>query len=406
MKKNWSVFQMVVLVVFVALGIYITHQLLRYAGWGWIGFLATIFWITFVFAIALSQPLYFWGNESLSDSIWVERLNVVGYLAFPYVSDLLVMILLRDLIGFAAWGGFLFQWWDWDGYSLYSATWTILSLFLPLLLLGLGYLTVWLGPFVHHVKVRDPRLPQEFEGFRIAHLSDIHMGPMMTDRLIDRMLRKLRREKYDALVMTGDIVDCDPVMYRERLWGLRELEAPEGVYYCTGNHEYYWGFEKVRPVFDGTKIQVLQNETAYLNRGGQQLSFTGLPDPVSRFFPKARAFNWDEISPASDGEYRVLLAHQPYLADEAVHKGFQLQLSGHTHAGQFFPWNFLILFFQKYSKGLYRIKKDKCGKKGLQDLWLYVNQGTGFWGPPTRLGTYGEITILELTRGEDSKPKA
>ncbi len=74
-------------------------------------------------------------------------------------------------------------------------------------------------------------------------------------------------------------------------------------------------------------------------------------------------------------------------------------------AGQFFPWNFFFFFFQKYSKGFYRIKKDKCGKKGLQDLWLYVNQGTGFWGPPTRLGTYGEITILELTRGEDSKPK-
>jgi predicted MPP superfamily phosphohydrolase len=210
------------------------------------------------------------------------------------------------------------------------------------------------------------------------------------------MLGKLRREKYDILVMTGDIVDCDPVRYLENLWGLKELDAPEGVYYCTGNHEYYWGFEKIRKVFEGTKIQVLQNETASLTRGQDQISITGLPDPVSKYFPKARAFSWDEIPPAVLPEYRILLAHQPYLADEAVHKGFQLQLSGHTHAGQFFPWNFLILFFQKYSKGLYRIKKNK-GEKGLEDLWLYVNQGTGFWGPPTRLGTYGEITIIELT---------
>ena len=90
-----------------------------------------------------------------------------------------------------------------------------------------------------------------------------------------------------------------------------------------------------------------------------------------------------------DGSFKILLAHQPFIADEASHYGFHLQLSGHTHGGQFFQWNFLIGFFQKYAKGLYRLKS----------MQLYVNQGTGYWGPSLRLGTYCELTQIVLRKG-------
>lgn len=394
MKKNWSVFQMVLMVAVTSLATYILHQLLRYSGWGWFGFIATMVWVLLVFSIALTQPLYFWGNEKVGDSVWIERLNIMGYLSFSYVSDMLTLILFRDVIGFAAWGGFAAGWWDWDGYSLYSGDWTLFTLLIPFPLIAIGYLTIDLGPFVRKIKIKDDRVPEVFRGFKILQMSDIHFGPMMKDRWVRKLINKINRQNFNVIVLTGDIVDCDPGRFAENLWGLEKFKAEHGVLYCSGNHEYYWGFSKIRPVLEKAGHRILQNESFDLIRAGKKLSIAGVPDPVAKYFPNEATPNWDQLEKIL-ADYKILLAHQPHLADEAINRNFQLQLSGHTHSGQFFPWNILIYVFQKYTKGLYRIKKKGCSSSS-EDLLLYVNQGTGFWGPPTRLGTYCELTIIEL----------
>ena len=396
MRERWSVAKMILLVTFAALGFYILHQVLRHSGWGWPGFLATIFWIIIVFVLALIQPLYFWGKEKISDSPWVERLQIIGYLAIHYVSDILTLVMIRDVVGFSVWGGSQWGWWYWDGWDLYTGHAATVLIALPFVLLGLGYLVVRWGPFVKEIKIKDPRIPSEFDGFVIAHMSDIHLGPMMSFRLCQNLVRKLKSLKFDALVMTGDIVDCDTNRYAEDVEWVKDFTAPEGTFYCPGNHEYYWGLEKAMAPIRKTETKVLINQSAEIKKGNAKIRFWGVPDPISKYFPGADGFDWKKLSPPKDGAFEILLAHQPHIVDEARHLGFHMQMSGHTHAGQFFPWNFLIIFFQKYSKGLYRVRANKKAKESPDDLWLYVNQGTGFWGPPTRLGTYGEITLITL----------
>lgn len=399
MKRNLSVFRMILLVMVFALATYILHQLLRYSSFGWFGFLTTFVWVILIFALALSQPLYFWGNENLGESAWLERLNIAGYLSFPYVSDMLTLILIRDLVGFAAWGGYIAGWWQWDGFSIYSGEVTITILILPVFMTFFGYMTIEMGPWVRKVVVKDPKIPEKFSGFKVLHLTDIHFGPMMRDRLVKKLIKKIQTIKFDTMVLTGDIVDCDPDRYSENLWGLEKFEAPEGIFYCSGNHEYYWGFHKIKPWLEKAKIQILHNQKVSIKRANQEVVIAGIPDPVSKYFKDEVVLDWSKLEAKNDNPdtYNILLAHQPYLADEAVKYKFNLQFSGHTHAGQFFPWNFLIYFFQKYTHGLYRIKKKKICKSN-DDMWLYVNQGTGFWGPPTRLGTYCELALIELRR--------
>jgi hypothetical protein len=393
MNERWSVARMVLLAGLCGICFYVLNQVLRYSDWNWCGYIATIAWVLSVFALALSQPLYFWGKEKVSDSPWVERIQITGYLAIHYVSDILTLVMLRDLIGFPIWAGAEWGFWNWNGIELYSGTGALVILFLPFVLLGLGYLIVRFGPFAKKVKVVDPRLPDDLDGFCIAQMSDIHLGPMMSPRLVENILKELDKLKFDILVMTGDIIDCDAERYRENVDPIRKLSAPQGVYFCPGNHEYYWDLERSIRAIREAGYKVLINEAAEIQRGQAKLRLWGVPDPIAKYFPGVRSLEWDKVTPKHDGAYEVLLAHQPHLADQAKEKGFHLQLSGHTHSGQFFPWNFLIVFFQKYSKGLYHLK----AKNG-ELLHLYVNQGTGFWGPPTRLGTYSEITLITLRR--------
>ncbi len=390
-SDNGAVTGMIMLGAFSGLAFYILNQVLRYPGWDWPAFLGTIFWIILVFALALSQPLYFWGKEKVSDSPWVERLQIMGFLAIHYVSDILTLIMIRDFIGFPAWAGNYFGIWNWDGWNLYTSELSAVILFLPFLLLGAGYMVVHMGPYAKKIKLKDPRIPKSFDGFRFALMSDVHMGPMMRPHLVKNLMRKLKSLKFDAIVMTGDIVDCDPERYPDDVAALKSFEAPEGVYYCPGNHEYYWGLEKaLRPIREAG-VRVLMNEFSEIKRGDDKLRIWGAPDPISRYFPSVPGFDLSKLNLSNDGAFEILLLHQPQFADQAVEQGFHLQLSGHTHAGQFFPWNYLIVFFQKYSKGMYGLK-SKNGSR----MNLYVNQGTGFWGPPTRLGTYGEITLITL----------
>jgi hypothetical protein len=191
----------------------------------------------------------------------------------------------------------------------------------------------------------------------------------------------------DVVAITGDLVDGSVEALREHVAPLAKLKAAHGVFFVTGNHEYYSGVDEWLDELRRLGIRVLRNESVTLSRGAAAVELAGIDDHASGRFP---GHGPDLRRALKDRDPRrpvVLLAHQPVAVHEAAAFDVDLQLSGHTHGGQLWPWGYLVRLQQKYLNGLYRIG----------NTLLYVSCGTGYWGPPMRLGAPAEITELTLT---------
>jgi predicted MPP superfamily phosphohydrolase len=176
---------------------------------------------------------------------------------------------------------------------------------------------------------------------------------------------------------------------KEDIAPLSDLKARHGTYYVTGNHEHYWGVNEWIQEFKRMGATVLQNEHQVIRRGDSQIVLGGVNDPSASRFAVGTGPNPSKAFEGSpSGCIRILMAHQPGIYEAANAAGCHLQLSGHTHAGQFFPWSIFVALAHRYYKGLNRH----------QDLWVYVNRGTGYWGPPIRFGVPSEVTLLKLVR--------
>jgi len=256
--------------------------------------------------------------------------------------------------------------------------------------LGLGAVSV-VGALrevaVRPVSVPLARLPEALRGLTIVQLSDIHVGPTIGRAFMDELVDKTNALEPDVIAITGDLVDGSVAELAAHVAPLGRLRARHGVYFCTGNHEYYSGADEWIAHLGTLGIDVLQNEHRLIEHEGERLAIAGVHDWTSEQFGHAT-----DVRTALDGKDAdvpvVLLAHQPKHIDEAADHGVALQLSGHTHGGQIFPFNFLVGLDQPYVKGLH-------DHRGTQ---LYVSAGTGYWGPPMRLAVPAEITQLTLAR--------
>lgn len=242
-------------------------------------------------------------------------------------------------------------------------------------------------PAIERVRVPIANLHPDLAGFRIAQISDLHLGPILGRAWLDEVVTHVNQLHADLIAVTGDLVDGTVDDLREDVGALRRLRAPHGVYFVTGNHEYYWDalawVEEVRRL----GLDVLVNEHRVVSVGAARLQVAGVTDLSARSILRRHATDPARaLAGAPDAHLRLLLAHQPKSIQAARKLGVDLQLSGHTHGGQFFPWNLVIGFFQPLAQGL--------GRFG--DTWLYVSRGTGTWGPPLRTGVPAEITELEL----------
>ncbi len=238
------------------------------------------------------------------------------------------------------------------------------------------------------VQVALRGLAPAFEGFRIVQLTDIHVGPTIGREFIESLVARTNALQPDLVAITGDLVDGSVTELGALVEPLKHLRARHGVYFVTGNHEYFSGADQWIALLRGLGVTVLRNERVAIEREGQFIDLAGIDDPSGRSFAAGHGPDLARALTGRDPARPViLLAHQPKDAAEAAELGVALQLSGHTHGGQIFPFNFLVGLQQPYVAGLHRLK----------DTTIYVSTGTGYWGPPMRLGVPAEITDITLT---------
>lgn len=240
-----------------------------------------------------------------------------------------------------------------------------------------------LPPRIHEVTLHLKGLPPAFDGYRVAHLTDTHVGPILRRVWSARLVERINAWHPDLVAMTGDLVDGPVERVASETAPFAGLRARDGVVFVTGNHDYYSGGEPWREVVRGYGWSVLDLDRRVVERGGERLVVLGLPDP-HEFGRSASSFPSD----LPDG-FRLLLAHRPSQARDAVGMGVGLQLSGHTHGGQVWPFHGFVKLAEPVVSGL--------GMVG--DVPVFVANGAGFWGPPMRLFARSEVPILVLRRG-------
>jgi predicted MPP superfamily phosphohydrolase len=315
---------------------------------------------------------------------WWDRLAWTGLVAMGLSSSMLVLTFVRDvaLLGLAVLGE------GSPGFTHNSAVGVPLA---ALAVTLVGFVNARRVARVVEVEVPIAGLPAALQGYSIAQISDIHVGPTIKHAYLNAIVNRVNALRADAIAITGDLVDGSVQRLSRHTAPLARLSAPDGTFFVTGNHEYYSGAEEWIAEIRRLGLTVLMNEHVVRERDGATVMIAGVADytahhfhPLHRSDPHAAA-----AGAPDDVHVRILLAHQPRSASAAADAGFDLQLSGHTHGGQFFPWNLFVPLQQPYVAGLNR----------LRELWVYTSRGTGYWGPPKRFGAPSEITLVRLVAG-------
>lgn len=240
------------------------------------------------------------------------------------------------------------------------------------------------SPQVVKVQVPIENLPSSLKGFKIAQISDVHIGPTLDRNFLESIVFKINELNVDMVAITGDLVDGTVKQIGPQLDNLQSLRSTHGTFFCCGNHEYYWDVHAWYDYLEQLNIKVLENNNVIIKHNHTPVLVAGVPDRGT--FKSNSKPQW-AASNKTPTLLKILLAHRPDSCYEAQKCGFDLQLSGHTHAGQFSPWTLIARFVHPYFRGIY----NHLG------MWLYVNPGTGYWGPPLRT-VQSEITLIELTQ--------
>ena len=357
---------------------YIGLRLLPGLGFGSLGIVIGILLLLAACAII---PLSV-NSRSLKNRAAADRIAWIGLIAMGFLSSLFVATLLRDvfLLGIHI--------------ALPSQRAAALDTISARWALGLTVASVVVGfliarrPRLVEVNIPVARLPQALQGFSIAQISDLHVGPTIKRGFVERIVVRVNHLHADVIAITGDLVDGTVHDLSAHTAPLADLAARHGVFFVTGNHEYYSGELAWTTELRRLGLTVLKNQHVVLQHDGASLLLAGVTDFSAHHFDPAQRSNPTGalLGARPDVGAKILLAHQPSTAEAAAEAGYDVQISGHTHGGQFWPWNLAVGFFQPFTGGLNRLK----------DLMIYVSRGTGYWGPPNRFIVPGEITRIRL----------
>ena len=270
---------------------------------------------------------------------------------------------------------------DWSRFQV----WVVLGLAIPALIQG--FRVARGAPVIERITVGIKGLGKELDGFRIVQITDIHIGDTQSGEFLERVVAQVNALQPDMVAVTGDVIDGSVTKLRPEVESLSRLAGKHGNFYVTGNHEYYHGGSAWEAEATRLGLIVLHNEHRVIDQGGAKLVIAGVTDLDGARFSPAHAPDANAaFANAPTGVPRILLAHQPRFARRVTEHNVALQLSGHTHGGQIFPFMFFVRLQQPVIAGF----------KMLWGVPVYTSRGTGYWGPPFRIGPSSEITEITL----------
>jgi hypothetical protein len=366
-----------------------------------------LFFLAFLLIYSGMHLLVWWGLRALFPATLSVRLCLAGWtilmVAAPPLTRLLERLGFGELAVATAWIGYLWMGFLWLAFALFTALaawnglvrltglrfpvvsrWALYGTRPALLVLLLVVVCgLWAFSEARHLRTESVQLPVDTlppgrERLRIVQISDLHLGLINHRPLLEEVLARTRALQPDLVAVTGDLLDAQP----DHLEGLaplwRELQPPLGTFAVAGNHEAYAGRDQALAFFAEAGIRFLDNEI--VNVDGIRIA--GVPDP-------AWGTNLGDVAllaAAEPAPTTILLKHRPWVEAAAVGR-FTVQLSGHAHRGQIFPFTLITALAYPLQDGLYSLA---------QGCWLYTSRGTGSWGPPMRLLSPPELTLIEL----------
>jgi hypothetical protein len=339
------------------------------------------------------------------DSLGLNLLTWAGYLAVGFLSFIFSYLVIRDLVWMLL-GGFkmiqarlskpappaaesrLIENPSRRGFIVNAMNYGVVAA--AALSTGYGIAEAKQIPKVKRVPIKLDHLPPDLDGFRIVQITDLHVNPTFRRDAVQDIVAVVNTLDADIVALTGDLVDGSVAQLGFDVAPLKQLKSAFGNFFVTGNHEYYSGVVEWIEEVKRLGFSVLLNEHLVITRGQAKMVLAGVTDyRGGNFLPDHRSDPQRAINGAPPAAVKILLAHQPKNIFNAAKAGYDLQISGHTHGGQFFPWNLLVGFSQPYVSGLHKHENTQ----------IYVSRGTGYWGPPLRLGSPSEITLIKLVAG-------
>lgn len=278
---------------------------------------------------------------------------------------------------------------DLSRWTLSSRVAFIVPAILAALINAYGFYAAW-DIKAKHLDIKTSKLPQGMSKFRIVQISDVHLGPIVGPRKLDKIVRLVREAKPDLFVSTGDLVDGAKDNISEMAAQLSPVTAPYGKYAVTGNHELYAGMDRSIAFTRSSGFRVLIDESVEILQTG--ITIVGVDYRRGGWEPGT-----DDKKPVAEGAlirsapgngFKLVLKHLPRVLDESI-GAFDLQLSGHVHGGQIFPFKYATRLVFKHIAGLYELGSGSE---------LYVSRGTGTWGPPVRFLSPPEVTVIDLVK--------
>ncbi|GAB4380315.1 MAG: metallophosphoesterase [Calditrichia bacterium] len=381
--SGFFVFLSIVLLIYASVNFYILRRLWQALGeWGIYRHL--IFYV--VLLLMLSYPVGRF-TERIARSGFSESLVSLGSFYLAMMVYAFFLLLLVDILRL---GNHLF--------SIFpsfitadpqkSVRLTALGITLILgIIVGIGHLNA-LHPVVRTVNIHLPKAVNPLPGAKIVLVSDIHLGTLIRNSRLLKIVRKINSLKPDVVLLAGDVVDEDvaPVAEQNMAENLRQIRSKWGTYAITGNHEYFGGVERAISYLQQGQVTVLQDSAVKV---ANAFYLIGRKDRIAEQMAGGRK-SLAELMEGVDRNWPlILLDHQPFHLDSAQQQGIDLQLSGHTHHGQLFPFNWITRRVYELSWGYLR--------KG--NTHYYVSCGVGTWGPPIRIGSRPEIVEINLTFG-------